>query len=108
MTLSLLARYFNYSGDGELLRKHRAKIAATAELLLAMHDESLRRAQNDPGYGLIHGWSESDSCLMPKPAIWWLQYYANNAFAARGLRDLVRSWKLVNAHSAEAEKQAAE
>lgn len=107
MTLSLLARYFNYSGDAELLLKHRTKISATADLLLAMHDESLRRAQDDPGYGLIHGWSESDSCLMAKPSIWWLPYYANNAFAARGLRDLARSWNLIHAHNSEAEKQTA-
>lgn len=105
MTLSLLARYFNYSGDAELLRKHGAKISATAGLLLAMHDESLQRAHDDPGYGLIHGWSESDSCLMSKPSLWWLPYYANNAFAARGLRDLARSWTLINPHSPEAEKQ---
>ena len=32
MTLSLLARYFNYSGDTSLLLKHRAKIEATAKL----------------------------------------------------------------------------
>jgi hypothetical protein len=95
------------SGDGELLRKHGAKISATAGLLLAMHDESLGHAQDDPGYGLIHGWSESDSCLMPKPSLWWLPYYANNAFAARGLRDLARSWTLVNRRSPEAEKQTA-
>jgi hypothetical protein len=107
MTLSLLARYFNYSGDGELLRKHGAKLAATAELLLAMHDESLRLAEDDPGYGLIHGWNESDSCLMAKPSLWWLPYYANNAFATRGLRDLARSWTLINPHSPEAEKQMA-
>jgi hypothetical protein len=107
MALSLLARYFNYSGDGELLRKHGAKISATADLLLAMHDAGLRRAQDDPGYGLIHGWSESDSCLMPKPSLWWLPYYANNAFAARGLRDLARSWTLINTHGPEAEKQTA-
>lgn len=107
MTLSLLARYFNYSRDGDLLRKYRGKISATADLLLAMHDESLQRAHDDPGYGLIHGWSESDSCLMPKPSVWWLPYYANNAFAARGLRDLARSWALINTNSQEAEKQAA-
>ena len=41
MTLSLLARYFNYSGDSALLLKHRAKIEATAKLLADMHDESL-------------------------------------------------------------------
>jgi hypothetical protein len=108
MTLSLLARYFNYSGDGELLRKHAAKISATADFLLAMHDASLRLAQDDPGYGLIHGWSESDSCLMANPTLWWLPYYANNAFTSRGLRDLARSWTLINTHSPDAKKQAAE
>src|SRR5438270_3199612 len=107
MTLSLLARYSNYTGDRELLAKHRAKIEATATLLCEMHEESLRLPQVDPGYGLIHGWSESDSCLMPKPQIWWLPYYANNAFAARGLRDLSRVWNSVAEQSSRAGKQAA-
>ncbi len=107
MTLSLLARYFNYTSDRELLVRHRAKIEATVSLLCEMHEESLRLRQTDPGYGLIHGWSESDSCLMPKPQIWWLPYYANNAFAARGLRDLSRVWKLIAGQSAQAGKQAA-
>ena len=92
MTLSLLARYFNYTRDHELLAKHRSKIEATAQMLCEMHDESLRRPEDDVGHGLIHGWSESDSCLMPKPEIWWLPYYANNAFTARGLRDISRIW----------------
>ena len=107
MTLSLLARYSNYTGDRELLAKHRARIEATATLLCEMHEESLRLPQVDPGYGLIHGWSESDSCLMPKPQIWWLPYYANNAFAARGLRDLSRVWNSIAEQSVQAGKQAA-
>src|SRR5437764_8375131 len=107
MTLSLLARYSNYTGDRELLSKHRAKIEATATLLCEMHEESLRLSQVDPGYGLIHGWSESDSCLMPKPQIWWLPYYANNAFAARGLRDLSRVWNSIAEPSAQARRPAA-
>ena len=44
MTLSLLARYFNYTRDSALILKHRAKIEATAKLLADMHDESLRLA----------------------------------------------------------------
>jgi hypothetical protein len=107
MTLSLLARYSNYTSDRELLAKHRAKIEATATLLCEMHEESLQLSQVDPGYGLIHGWSESDSCLMPKPQIWWLPYYANNAFAARGLRDLSRVWNSIAGQSVQAGKQAA-
>ena len=92
MTLSLLARYYNYTRDAALLEKHRRKIEATAALLEELHDESLRLAASEPGYGLIHGWSESDSCLSSKPMTWWLPYFANSAFAARGLKDLARVW----------------
>jgi len=93
LTLSLLARYFQYTGDDALLRKHKAKIEATAAILTALHDESLRLPKNNVGYGLIHGWNESDSCLMPKPRTWWQPYFANSAFAARGLKDIAGLWQ---------------
>ena len=93
LTLSLLARYYNYTRDKALITKHRPKIMATAKILEDMHDESLQRPKNNLGYGLIHGWSESDACLAPNPSIWWLPYYANSAFAARGLRDIARAWQ---------------
>jgi hypothetical protein len=93
MTLSLLARYFNYSHDRALLLKHKSKIEATAKLLAEMHDESLRLPQDNEGYGLIRGWSESDSCLMENPALYWQPYYANSAFAARGFKDIAHTWK---------------
>jgi hypothetical protein len=92
MTLSLLARYFSYSGDAELLHKHRAKVEATAKLLTDMHDESLQLQKDDPACGLIRGWSESDSCLMENPSLYWQPYYANSAFAARGLKDIAPTW----------------
>jgi len=93
MTLSLLARYFHYSGDRALILKHRAKIEATAKLLEDMHDESLRLPPENPGYGLISGWSESDSCLSENPAVYWRPYYANSAFAARGFKDIAKAWE---------------
>jgi hypothetical protein len=93
LTLSLLARYLGYTRDAALLQKHRAKIEATAAMLAAMHDESLKLPQDDPGHGLIHGWSESDACLANEPAVWWQPYFANSAFAARGLKDIARAWK---------------
>jgi hypothetical protein len=110
MTLMLLARYFNYSRDAVLLLKHGEKIEATARMLIEMHDESLKLPKDDAGYGLIHGWSESDSCLSPKPETWWLPYFANNAFSARGLRDLARVWPAIHADSgsAAAKQSAAE
>ncbi|MBV9269090.1 MAG: Tat pathway signal protein [Acidobacteriaceae bacterium] len=92
LTLSLLARYFRYTQDAALLRKYQQKIAATAGILTYLHDESLRLDKDNPGYGLIHGWSESDSCLMPKPATWWQPYFNNSAFAVRGLRDIAQIW----------------
>jgi len=92
MALSLLARYFSYSGDTALLRKHEVKIEATAKLLIDMHDDSLQLSKDDPGYGLIRGWSESDSCLMENPSLYWQAYYANSAFAARGLKDIAKAW----------------
>ncbi len=95
LTLSLLARYFNYTGDKALLQKHAGKIEATANLLLAMHDECLKLPKDDPGYGLIHGWSESDACLAPQPQTWWQPYFANSAFTARGLSDLARIWSRI-------------
>ncbi|MGA8441123.1 MAG: Tat pathway signal protein [Candidatus Sulfotelmatobacter sp.] len=92
MTLSLLARYFNYTGDSGLLLKHRSKIEATAKLLEDMHDESLRLPQENSAYGLIRGWSESDSCLSENPSLYWQPYYANSAFAARGFKDIAPTW----------------
>ena len=91
-TLSLLARYFNYTRDGELLAKHKAKIEATAGILTTLHDESLQMPPGDPGFGLIHGWAESDASLFPDPDVWWKPYFSNSAFAARGLRDISLCW----------------
>lgn len=96
LTLSLIARYLNYTHDTALIQKHRGKIEATAAMLLAMHDESLKLPEDAPGHGLIHGWSESDACLAPRPETWWQPYYANSAFAARGLKDLARVWSGTN------------
>jgi hypothetical protein len=108
MTLSLLARYFNYTRDSQLLEKHGSKIEATVALLSELHDRSLRLPKDNPGYGLIHGWSESDSCLMPQPSIWWLPYFANSAFAARGLKDLARVWPEINRPERAGAEQKAE
>lgn len=92
LTLSLLARYLNYTHDKSLLLKHRSKIEATGRVLTDLHDESLKLPRENHGYGLIHGWSESDACLANEPATWWQPYFANSAFAARGLRDIARAW----------------
>jgi|GEM_PF-242835 len=92
LTLSLLARYVDYTGDVALCRKHRRKIEATAAILLELHDASLQLPADAPGHGLIHGWNESDACLFPDPSLWWKPYFANSALASRGLADLANAW----------------
>jgi hypothetical protein len=92
MTLSLLARYFNYTRDSSLLLKHKDKILATAKVITDLHDLSLKLPPDDPGFGLISGWSESDACLHADPSAWWKPYYANSAFSARGLKDFALAW----------------
>jgi hypothetical protein len=108
MTLGLLARYVHYTGDRALIERHRRKIEATATILTDMHDESLKLPKDDPGYGMIHGWSESDSCLALTPQTWWLPYYANNAFAARGLKDAAIIWEQVDGQLAAQWRKRAE
>jgi hypothetical protein len=96
LTLFLLARYYQYTRDAALLLKHRGKIQATASLLTDLHDESLRLPPGDIGYGMIHGWCESDSCLAPNPEMWWLPYFSNSAFAARGLKEIAPVWRAIH------------
>jgi hypothetical protein len=96
LTLALLARYLRYTGDIGVLARHADKIAATAGLLIEMHEQSLRLAPSEPGYGLVHGWNESDSCLFPDPSVWWKPYFANSAFAARGLKEIAAVWPLIS------------
>lgn len=88
MTLSMLAKYALYSGETDLLWKHKEKIVGMAQLLVRLHDESLKLDKTAPGYGLIHGWSESDACLRPTPDSYWKPYFANSAMTVRGLRDI--------------------
>lgn len=106
LTLSLLARYYNYTGDASLILRYKSKIEATARILTDLHQKSLRLSPEDPGYGLIHGWNESDSCLMPKPMTWWQPYFANSAFAARGLNDISQTWTALHTRSHAPEMKA--
>jgi hypothetical protein len=102
LTLSLIARFYNYTRDSTQLLKHREKIEATATLLADLQDEALKLPASDPGYGLIHGWCESDSCLMPDPSVWWKPYFSNSALAVRGWRDISSTWRMLNLRGAEA------
>ena len=93
LTLSLIARYYSYTGDKAPLLKHRGKIEATVTLLAELQDEALQLPQSDRGYGLIHGWCESDSCLAATPSVWNKPYFANSAFTVRGWREIAAAWR---------------
>ena len=102
LTLALLARYLQLTGDVATLGRHRDKIRATATLLAELHDQSLALSVTDRGFGLIHGWNESDSCLHPDPTIWWKPYWANSAFAVRGWREIAAAWPAIGGTPADA------
>jgi hypothetical protein len=101
LTLSLIARYYNYTQDKTLLAKHKNKIESTAALLAELHDEALQLPSSDRGYGLIHGWCESDSCLAPNPSVWDKPYFSNSAFTVRGWRDIAAVWAMLKWNGAE-------
>lgn len=86
--LSLIARYGLLTGDMQTLRRFRVRLAAMAGMLATLHERSLSLPASDPGYGLLSGWSESDSCLFADPSVWWKPYFGNSALAARAFADL--------------------
>ncbi|KPL48384.1 Tat pathway signal protein [Xanthomonas axonopodis] len=102
LTLSLLARYLRYTGDAPRLRRVLPKIAATAQVLCALHDQALALPRTAPGHGLLHGWNESDACLFPDPSLWWKPYYANSALSIRGWEDIAQVWSTLDGDAGQA------
>ncbi|OBR05457.1 Secreted protein [Colletotrichum higginsianum IMI 349063] len=88
MSLSLIARYVQYTGDVGFTEKYKTKILAWANMLTERQDENLKFPEDHPYYGLISGWSESDAALRWDSWRWEKPYWNNGAFAARGLKDL--------------------
>lgn len=101
LMLQLVVTYYRYTKDTQLLFKHRLKIEAIANLLADMHEQALHLPKEDRGYGLIHGWCESDACLFPDPSMWWKPYFANSAFAIRGWRELSEIWIILKSSGSE-------
>ncbi|WP_372386905.1 Tat pathway signal protein [Xanthomonas axonopodis] len=102
LTLSLLARYLRYTGDAPRLRRLLPKIAATAQVLCALHDQALALPRTAHGHGLLHGWNESDACLFPDPSRWWKPYYANSALTIRGWEDIAQVWSALDGDAGQA------
>ncbi|KAH7330542.1 hypothetical protein BKA65DRAFT_539660 [Rhexocercosporidium sp. MPI-PUGE-AT-0058] len=88
MSLSLIARYVQYTGDTALVEKNKNKILAWAKLLTDLHDEGLKLPKNNSAYGLLSGWSESTASINFNSYVWVRPYWNNGAMAARGFKDL--------------------
>ena len=93
--LTVVAEYFSYTGDAELLLKHRARIDAVTRLLLSLRREAEKLPQDDPAHGMIAGWCEADSCLEPDPARYVQPYFSNSSEAVRGFADLGAAWERI-------------
>ncbi len=90
--LEVVARYYSYSKDEALLRKHQEKIQAIVDLFYSLRKESKQVPAGDISYGIVRGWSEHDSSLKVHPYRFMQPHFSNNAEAARGFHDLGQVW----------------
>ncbi len=95
--LTVAAQYADYTGDYQLLLRHRRRLDAVAKLLLSLRTQALRLPQDAAAYGMITGWSEADACLDPDPPRYMQPYFSNSTEAARGFEDLGRVWESIGA-----------
>jgi hypothetical protein len=95
--LTVAAQYADYTGDYQLLLRHRRRLDAVAELLLSLRSQALRLPPDAAAYGMIAGWSEADSCLDPDPPRYMQPYLSNSTEAARGFEDLGAVWQKIGA-----------
>jgi hypothetical protein len=90
--LTVLAQFVEQGGDAAIALKHRHRIDALADVLLRLRREA-KLPRDSVAFGLLHAWSEADSCLDPDPPRYMQPYFGNSTEAARGFRDLGRVWK---------------
>jgi hypothetical protein len=102
--LTVLAQYANYGGNPALLLRHRKRIDAITRLLLRMRAKAKQLPRDHPAYGMLAGWSEADSSLDSDPARYMQPYFSNSTEAARGLRDLGRTWIRIGKHAHSSER----
>jgi hypothetical protein len=90
--LTVVAKYYAYTHDEKLLRKHQNKLEAIVSLFSALRKQSKEVPSGDITYGIIRGWSEHDSSLKIDPYRFMQPHFSNNAEAARGFHDLGEVW----------------
>jgi hypothetical protein len=90
--LTVVAKYYAYTHDEKLLRKHEKKLQAIVSLFGTLRKQSKEVPSSDITYGIIRGWSEHDSSLKIDPYRFMQPHFSNNAEAARGFHDLGEVW----------------
>jgi len=109
--LAVMGKYYAYTHDERLMRKHEKKLEAIVSLFGSLRKQSKEVASSDITYGIIRGWSEHDSSLKIDPYRFMQPHFSNNAEAARGFHDLGAVWvemgrKLQDAHLEEKGRNA--
>ena len=90
--LTVVAKYYAYTHDEKLMRKHEKKLQAIVSLFDTLRKQSKEVPLSDITYGIIRGWSEHDSSLKVDPYRFMQPHFSNNAEAARGFHDLGEVW----------------
>ena len=90
--LTAVAKYYAYSRDEKLLRKHEKKLQAIVDVFRTLRTQSEQVPTSDITYGIIRGWSEHDSSLKIDPYRFMQPHFSNNAEASRGFHDLGEVW----------------
>ena len=90
--LTVMAKYYAYTHDEKLMRKHEKKLEAIVSLFDTLRKQSKELPSSDITYGIIRGWSEHDSSLKIDPYRFMQPHFSNNAEAARGFHDLGEVW----------------
>jgi hypothetical protein len=90
--LKVVAKYYAYTKDDKLLRKHEKKLEAILSLFAMLRKQSEEVPPSEISYGIIRGWTEHDSGLKIDPYRFMLPHFSNNAEAARGFHDLGEVW----------------
>jgi hypothetical protein len=105
--LAVMAKYYAYTHDEKLLRKHEKKLQAIVSLFEALRNQAKQVPSSDTTYGIIRGWSEHDSSLKIDPYRFMQPHFSNNAEAARGFHDLGEVWVEIGQelHDAHLEKE---
>ena len=101
--LAAMAQYYNYTKDKDTILKYQGKLLAIVDILLNFLKEARALPADNPAYGIIHAWSEHDSCLRYDPyTTFMLPYLSNNSEVARGFCDFGKALAAIGESTADA------